>query len=251
MYSSSARKCPTASRSVVSTSCTASAGKPDFFGGLLQQGDDRPVGVDRFFAAAQDHGVAALDADRRRVGRDVRPRFVDEEHHAQRHADLEHFQAVGPNRRFDHFADRLGQAPRLLPARRPSTRSRRASAAGDRSGPSMRPNRGAAARSRALASASTSLLAAQQLGRPPQPGVFLSAAQRGQLAAARRRTLGRFQAVLAQVDGFGDGHGGHLLREVLTAADSRPSTARRRATLASIPQSSERSQRRYLQAATV
>ena len=60
----------------------------DFVGRFAQQFDDRLAGMDRFFAAAKDHRVAALHANRRGVGRHVRPRFVDEKHHAQRHADF-------------------------------------------------------------------------------------------------------------------------------------------------------------------
>ena len=47
------------------------------------------VGVNRLLAAAEDHRVAALDAQRGGVHRHVRPRLVDEEHHAERHADLQ------------------------------------------------------------------------------------------------------------------------------------------------------------------
>ena len=46
---------------------------------------------------------------RRGVGRHVRPRLVDEKHHAQRHAHLADLQAVGADRRFDDLADRLRQ----------------------------------------------------------------------------------------------------------------------------------------------
>ena len=67
----------------------------DFAGGLGQQIDDRLIRMGRFLAAAEDHGVAALHADGRGVGRHVRPRFVDEEHHAQRHADLRTSKPLG------------------------------------------------------------------------------------------------------------------------------------------------------------
>ena len=39
--------------------------------------------MDRLLAAAEDHGVAALDAERGGVDRHVRPRLVDEEDHAR------------------------------------------------------------------------------------------------------------------------------------------------------------------------
>src|SRR5213083_1527710 len=63
-YSFMERSCPTAARSVVSTTCTASSGRP----------------------AAQDAGVARFQAQRRGVGGDVGARFVDDADHAQRHA---------------------------------------------------------------------------------------------------------------------------------------------------------------------
>ena len=83
--------------------------QPGLGGGSGQEIDDGAIRVGRFLAAAKDDGVAALDADRRGVGGHVRPRFVDEEDHAQGHADLLHLQAVGPNRRGDDFADGLRQ----------------------------------------------------------------------------------------------------------------------------------------------
>ena len=83
--------------------------QPGLGGGRGQQIGDRAIRVGRFLAAAKDDGIAALDADRRRVGGHVGPRFVDEEDHAQGDADLLYFQAVGPNRRGDDFADGLRQ----------------------------------------------------------------------------------------------------------------------------------------------
>ena len=95
----------------------------DFVGRLGQQLDDRLAGVHRFLAAAQDHGVARLDANRRRVGRHVRPRFVDEKHDAQRHADLVDPQAVGPDRRAMTSPIGSGKLGDLFQARRRSPRS--------------------------------------------------------------------------------------------------------------------------------
>ena len=88
----------------------------DFVGRFGQQFDDRLAGMNRFLAAAEDHGVARLHADRRRVGRHVRPRFVNEKHDAQRHADFVDPQAVRPVRRADDFADRIRQVGDLLQA---------------------------------------------------------------------------------------------------------------------------------------
>ena len=65
--------------------------------------------MDGLLAAAQDHGVAALDAERRGVDRHVGPALVDHEDDAQRHAHLPDFQPVGPPARRDDLADRVGQ----------------------------------------------------------------------------------------------------------------------------------------------
>ena len=54
-------------------------------------------------------GVAALDAERGGVDRDVGPALVDHEDHAERNAHLADFQAVGPPARGDDLADRVGQ----------------------------------------------------------------------------------------------------------------------------------------------
>ena len=48
----------------------------------------RGVRVNGFFAPAKDHGVPAFHAQTGGVHRHVRPRFVDEEHHADRHTNL-------------------------------------------------------------------------------------------------------------------------------------------------------------------
>ena len=73
----------------------------------------RGVGVHGLSAAAQDDGVAALDAQGGGVDRDVWPRFVDEQDHAERHADLVDLQAVGPDRAAANLADRIGKVSHL------------------------------------------------------------------------------------------------------------------------------------------
>ena len=70
---------------------------------------DRLVGVDRFGAAAQDRGVARLQAQPRGVGGDVRARFVNDADHAERHAHLAHLDARRPVAQFDDLADRIGK----------------------------------------------------------------------------------------------------------------------------------------------
>ena len=58
-------------------------------------------------------GVAALDAQTRRIDGDIGPGFVNEEDDAQRHADLLNLQTVGPNAAVKHAANRIGQGRHL------------------------------------------------------------------------------------------------------------------------------------------
>ena len=53
-------------------------------GGFGQQLRNGLVGMGRFFAAAQNHRIAAFDANGRGIGRDIGPRFINEEHDSQR-----------------------------------------------------------------------------------------------------------------------------------------------------------------------
>ncbi|MNN17092.1 hypothetical protein D3C81_1302620 [compost metagenome] len=55
------------------------------------------VGMDRLRAAAQDHAVTGLDAERCGIGGHVRPRFVDHRDHSQRYAHLLHADAIRPH----------------------------------------------------------------------------------------------------------------------------------------------------------
>ena len=64
--------------------------------------------------AAQDDRVARLDAQRRRVDRDVRARLIHDRDHAQRHAHLAHIQPIGQAPAIDHLADRVWQRNDLL-----------------------------------------------------------------------------------------------------------------------------------------
>ena len=117
---------------------------------LVQAGDDRGRRMQAFLAAAQDGGIAGLEAQAAGIGGDVRPAFVDDADHPQRRAHAGDVEPVGPRpaRHFD--ADRIGQRGDLLePAAIASTRfslsSRRSSIAPDISSTE-------AAMSRALAS---------------------------------------------------------------------------------------------------
>ena len=53
---------------------------------LAMMSGDGAVGMQRFFSAAQDDGVAALEAQRGRIAGDVGPALVKKQHDAQRHA---------------------------------------------------------------------------------------------------------------------------------------------------------------------
>ena len=75
------------------------------------------VGVDRLLAAAEDDGVAALDAEGGGVGGDVGPALVDEQDHAERDADLRDVEPVGPAAGADDLADRVGQRGDLVQRR--------------------------------------------------------------------------------------------------------------------------------------
>ena len=79
-------------------------------------GSDGAVGNERLRAAAQDAGVAGLDAQCRRVGGHVRPRFVDDAHHAERHAHACHLDAGGSAVAIRDRADRIGERRHRLDA---------------------------------------------------------------------------------------------------------------------------------------
>ena len=69
----------------------------------------RRIARECLLAAAQDDGVAAFDADRRRVGRHVRTRLVGEEDDAQGRANFAHFKALRTRRRTYDRPDRIGK----------------------------------------------------------------------------------------------------------------------------------------------
>ena len=70
---------------------------------------DRSRGAEAFRAAAQDHGIAGLEAEHRCVRRHVRAAFVDHADHAERHAHALDDHAVRPRPAFHHGADWIGQ----------------------------------------------------------------------------------------------------------------------------------------------
>ena len=77
---------------------------------------ERAVAVDGFRTAAQDGGVAALDAQAGRVDRHVRASFVDDADHAQRHAHAAHLDARRAEFQVGDLADRVGQRDDLAQA---------------------------------------------------------------------------------------------------------------------------------------
>ena len=62
----------------------------------LQAGDDGGRGVEAVGAAAQDRGIAGLEAEAAGIRRHVGPRFIDDADDADRHAHAAKSQAVGP-----------------------------------------------------------------------------------------------------------------------------------------------------------
>ncbi len=78
---------------------------------------ERQVRPDRFRAAAQDHGVARLHAERGRVDRDVRSRLVDDEDDAERYPHAAHPQAIRSHPRLDDLAHGIRQRRHVAKAR--------------------------------------------------------------------------------------------------------------------------------------
>ena len=70
---------------------------------------DGARGMEAVGAAAQDRGVAGLQAQRAGVGRHVRPALVDDADDAERRAHALDVQAVGAIPLGDDVADRIGQ----------------------------------------------------------------------------------------------------------------------------------------------
>ena len=104
----------------------------------------RGVGGARARRAAQQAGVAALEAQARDVDRHVRARLVDDQEHAERHAHLLHVEAVGqPPARDDlahgivqrgHGAHRLAEREHALAVERQPVEQRARLTGGARGG---------------------------------------------------------------------------------------------------------------------
>jgi hypothetical protein len=75
-------------------------------GTLLREREVRAQGLR---AAAQDHRVARLHAERRGVHRDVRPGLVDDRDHTEWNPHAPHTEPVRPHAELAHRADRIRQ----------------------------------------------------------------------------------------------------------------------------------------------
>ena len=83
----------------------------------MQHARDRGVGGGRHAAAAQDAGVARLQADARGVGGDVGTGLVDDGDHAERHAHARKLDAVVEHALLLHLAQRIGKRHEVLERR--------------------------------------------------------------------------------------------------------------------------------------
>ena len=171
------------------TSCTASGGRPASASAACTSAAEREVRAQRLRAAAQDAGVAALDRERRRLDRHVRPALVDHREDADRHAHAADPDAARLLAQLDDGADRIGHRRDLLAAegdrfqgaavepepidhrRRQAVDARRREIAGvgldQRSAPSRR--RRASARSAALRAATGAAASARLAAAPSVP----------------------------------------------------------------------------------
>ena len=81
-------------------------------------GGDGLVAADRFLAATQDRRIAGLQAERCRVSGDVRPRFVDDADHTERHTHLANLDAGRAALEIGDLAHGIGQRGDLFEALR-------------------------------------------------------------------------------------------------------------------------------------
>ena len=91
------------------TSWTTSGSRPADGHRVAEHRDDRGVARPGAGAAAQEHGVAGLQADAGGVGGHVGTGLVDHPDHAERHPHLAQLEPVGERAAADHLADRVGQ----------------------------------------------------------------------------------------------------------------------------------------------
>ena len=118
---------PTAARSRVGTSRIASRRQARLLQALAHRLRDGARGAEALRAAAQDRGIAGLEAERARIRRHVRAALEDDADDAERRRDALDRQAVRPLERGEHAADRIGQRGDALDGRRPWLRGARGS----------------------------------------------------------------------------------------------------------------------------
>ena len=87
-------------------------------GSLGKQGADGDIRADGLRTAAQDDGVAGLEAEPRGIGRDIRARLVDDADDAERHAHAADLEAIGADRRVVARRNGVRQGRRLAQALR-------------------------------------------------------------------------------------------------------------------------------------
>ena len=81
------------------------------FGAAALQGfGDGDVGMNRFRAAAKNHGIACFRTKNCSVAGDVRPRLVNDADDPDRHAHFGNLDSVRLGPGAQHFPDRIGQA---------------------------------------------------------------------------------------------------------------------------------------------
>ena len=141
---------PTAARSRVGTSWIAVSGRPASRSPAMRQAWIAAALRMRVGAAAQDHGIARLQAERAGIRGDVRAALEDHADDAERRADPLDAQAVRPVPCRDHRADRIGKRGDLLQRTRDRLDARRDRACRGRSSPRSQPASRIAATSAAL-----------------------------------------------------------------------------------------------------
>ena len=81
-----------------------------FFGeGFVENAGEALGGIQRFFTATQNHGVARLEAEASSVNRYVRAAFKNKEHGTDRHGDTANLDAVLEFAALEHLVQRIGK----------------------------------------------------------------------------------------------------------------------------------------------
>ena len=104
---------PTAARSAVPDDLHGVLRQPGRFQPFADQFRERRVAFERLGAAAQNRRVAGFETQRGGVDRHVRPRFVNDADHAERHAHLADLDAGRAELEAADLADRIGQRRHL------------------------------------------------------------------------------------------------------------------------------------------